>query len=219
MDEENWARNDNIWLVYKVAEPGIGRSLLLSGIGLGFQFSNLGGWSSYAQKKGIANRHLDTGVRACSHARHCYCCSVTQSCLTLCNPWTAARQASLFLTISQSLPKFMSIALVMLSSHLILWCPLLLLPSVFPRLASGTFPMSQLFASDNWNTGISASAAVLPVSVQGWFPWRLTSLISLLSKGLSGVFSSITVQRHQFFGASPSLRSSSHNCTWPLGRP
>ena len=134
------------------------------------------------------SRNRCEGLLTCSSL--CYCCSITQSCLTLCDPWTAARQASLSLTISQSLPKFMSTALVMLSSHLILWRPLLLLPSGFPRSASGTFLMSQLFPSDNRNTGVSASATVLPMSIQGWFPLRLTSLISLLSKGLSGVFSS-----------------------------
>ena len=90
-------------------------------------------------------------------------------------PWTAARQASLSLTISQSLPKFMSIASVMPSSHLILWHPLLLCPQFFP--ASETFPKSQLFASDDQNTGISASASILPTSIQGWFPLRLTRLI------------------------------------------
>ena len=61
-------------------------------------------------------------------------CAVAQSCLTLCDPWTAACQASLFLTISQSLPKFMFTASMMPSSHLILWCALLLLPSVFPNI-------------------------------------------------------------------------------------
>ena len=76
---------------------------------------------------------------------------------------------------------------------------------------SGTLPMSQLFASDNQNTGASASASVVPMSVQGWFPLRLTCLISLLSRGHSGVFSSTTVQRHQFFGILPSFWSSSHN--------
>ena len=85
--------------------------------------------------------------------------------------------------------------------------------------ASGTFPMSQLFTSDDQNTRVSALATVLPMSIQGWFPLRLTSLISLLSMGLSGVFSSTTVQRHQLFGAPPSLQSSSHNHRWPLGRP
>ena len=120
-------------------------------------------------------------------------------------PWTAACQASLFLTISQSLPKFMFTASVMPSSHLILRCPLLLLPSIFP--STGPFPTSCLFASDDQSTG--ASASVLPVNIQRWAPLKLTGLISLLSKELSGVSSSTTVWRHQFFGALPSLRSSS----------
>ena len=63
------------------------------------------------------------------------------------------------------------------------------------------------------NNGVSASASVLPTRIQGWFPLWLTGLISLLSKGLSGIFSSTTVQRHQFFGTLHFLRSSSHNCT------
>ena len=69
--------------------------------------------------------------------------------------------------------------------------------------ASGTFPMSQLFASGDQNTGVSASASVLPMSIQGWFPLRLTGLISVQSKGLLGVFSSTTVRSHQFFGTLP----------------
>ena len=85
--------------------------------------------------------------------------------------------------------------------------------------APRTFPMSQLFASDDQSTGASASASVLPTSIQGWFPLRLTGLTSPLSKGLSGVFPSNKVQRHQFFGALLSLQSSSHNHMWPLGRP
>ena len=94
-------------------------------------------------------------------------------------PWTAAQQASLSITNSWSLPKFMFIALVMPSSHLILWLSLLLLPLIFPSIR--TFPMSWLFASDDQNTGTSASASVLPVNIQDWF---LLRLISLLSKGL-----------------------------------
>ena len=90
-------------------------------------------------------------------------------------------------------------------------------PQSFP--ASGAFPISQLFTSDNQNTGVSASASVLLMSVQDWFPLRLTGLISLLSKGLSGVVSSTTVQRHQFFCTPPSLQSRSHNSMWPRGRP
>ena len=90
-------------------------------------------------------------------------------------------------------------------------------PQSFP--ASGTFPMSQFFASDNQITGVSASASVLPMSIQDWFLLRLTGLISLLPKGFSGVFSGTIIRRHQFFSALPSLQSSSQNRTWPLGRP
>ena len=91
-------------------------------------------------------------------------------------------------------------------------------PLSFP--ASTTFPMSWLLASDDQNTGISASASVFPTSIQSWFPLRLTGLIALLSRGLLRVFFSLlsTVLRHQFFGILPSLWPSSHNHTWPLGR-
>ena len=85
--------------------------------------------------------------------------------------------------------------------------------------ASETFLMSQLFASDDQNTGASASATVLSMIIQGWFPLGLTGLTSSLSKGLSGVFSTTKIQRHQFFGALPFLKSSSHNHTWPLEIP
>ena len=91
-------------------------------------------------------------------------------------PWTAARQASLSFTISQSLLKLMSIESVMPSNHLIFCCPLLLLPSVF--LASGSFLMSQLFASGGQSTGASVSASILPVNIQDRFPFGLTGLIS-----------------------------------------
>ena len=97
----------------------------------------------------------------------------------------------------------MSIESVMPSSHLILCCPLLLLPSVFP--ASGSFPMSQFFASGGQSIGVSASASVLPMNTQDQFPLELTGLISLKSKGLSRVFSqhhstkASTLQRSAFF--------------------
>ena len=145
----------------------------------------------------------------------CYC-SVAQSCPTLSAPWTEAQQASLSLTISKVCPN---------SCPLHWWChPAIsssdtlfsLCPPSFP--ASGTFPVSQVFPSDNQNTGVSTSASVFPTSIQGWFPLRLTGLISLPFKGLSEVFSSTTVRRHQFFSAPPSWQSSSHNHTWPLGR-
>ena len=76
--------------------------------------------------------------------------------------------------------------------------------------ASGSFLMSWIFASGGQSIGASASASVLSMNIQGWFPLGLTGLISLLSKGLSRVFSSTTVWRHQFFGAQPFLMSSSH---------
>ena len=85
-------------------------------------------------------------------------------------------------------------------------------PQIFP--ASGSFPTSQLFASSGQSIGASTSAIVLPMNIQGWFLLRLTSLISLLSKKLSRVFSSTTVQRHRFFGTIPSLWSNSHIRTW-----
>ena len=132
-------------------------------------------------------------------------------------PWMPARQASLSLTISQSLPKFKSFTSVMPSRHLILWCSLLLRSESLP--ASRAFPVSQLFTSGGQIIRASASASVLPMSIQGWLPLRLTDLTSLLSMGLSGVFSSTTVWRNQFFGTLPSLWSSSHNHMWPLGRP
>ena len=104
-----------------------------------------------------------------------------------------------------SLSKFMFTASMMLASHFILWFSLLLLPSIFPSIRD--FPMSCLFASDEQNRGASASASILPVSIRGWSPLRLTGLISFLSKGLPGVFSSTSVGRHQFFGILLSLWS------------
>ena len=103
-------------------------------------------------------------------------------------PWTATCHASLSYTVSQSFLKLMSIELMMPSNHLILCCPLLLLPSIFP--ASGSFQMSQFFTSGGQSIGVSASSSVLSVNVQGRFALGLTGLISLHSKGLSRVFSS-----------------------------
>ena len=135
---------------------------------------------------------------------HCFreVSSVAQSCLILCNPWTAAHQVYLSITNSQSLPKLMSIKSAMPSKYLIL-CHPLLLPSIFQ--ASGSFQTSQFFTSSDPRIGVSASASVLPMNIQDWFPLGWTGLISLQSKGLSRVFSNTTVQMHQFFGAQLSL--------------
>ena len=129
--------------------------------------------------------------------------------------WTAAHQASLSFTISQSLPKLMSIELVMPSNHLVLCHPLLLLPSVFPP--PGSFPVSQYFTSGGQSIGASASASVLPMNIQDYFPLLLTCLISFQSKGLSRVFSNTTVQKHQFFGAQFCIVQLSHPYT-PTGK-
>ena len=77
----------------------------------------------------------------------------------------------------------------------------------------------QVNSSGGQSIGTSASASILPVNIQDWFPLELTSLISFQSKGFSRVFSSTTTQNHQFFGAQPSLWSNSHIHTWLLEKP
>ena len=132
------------------------------------------------------------------------------TCLVVSNSvisWMTAHQASL--TISQNLPKLMSIASVMPISHLILWHPLLLLPSIFASIRDFSNGLAiRIRWSKYWSL---VSASVLPVSIQGWFPLRLTDLISLLFKQLSRVFSSTTVQSINSFAFSllygPSLTS------------
>ena len=106
------------------------------------------------------------------------------------------------------------------------WCHPTISSSVVPfsscpqsLTASGSFQMSQLFASGGQSIGVSASTSVLPMNNQDWSPWGWTGWISLQSKGLSRVFSNTTVQKHQFFGAQLSLLSNSHIHTWPLETP
>ena len=125
-------------------------------------------------------------------------------------PWTAACQASLsFSSLPCSSPGVCS-SLYLFSW----WCHLTissfsfsLCPQSFP--ATGSFPKNQIFASGSQNIGVSASASVLLMNIQDSFPLRLTGLISLLSKVLSRVFSSITVWKHQFFSIQHSLCSNS----------
>ena len=113
-------------------------------------------------------------------------------------PWTAARQASLSFTISQSLLKLMPVESVMPSNHLILCHSLLLPPSTFPSIR--VFSSDQIFTSGGQS--IWASASVLPMNIQDWFPLGLTGYISLQSKGLSRVFSNITVHKLNFLALS-----------------
>ena len=131
-------------------------------------------------------------------------------------PWNAAHQASLSITNSRSSPKLMCIESVMPSSHLILCRPLLLLPSIFPSIRvfynESTLPM-------RWPKYWSFSLSISPMNIQDWSPLGWTGWISLQSKGLSRVFSSTTVQKHQFFGAQLSSQSNSHIHTWPQEKP
>ena len=122
------------------------------------------------------------------------CCSVAKSCPTLRDPMTAAHQVSLSLTISRSLPKFMSIDLVMPSNHLILCRPL---QSFW---ATESFPMSLFLTSGGQSIGVSSSASVLPMNIQDWFPLGSTGWISLQSKGLQHHSSKASIlQRSAFF--------------------
>ena len=118
-------------------------------------------------------------------------------------PWTAGYQTSLSITSSWCWLKLTSIASVMPSNHLILCRPLLLLPSIFPRIRVFTNELALRIGGQS--IGASTSASVLPMNIQDRFPLGLTCLISLQSKGLSKVFSNTTVQKHQSFGAQPSL--------------
>ena len=137
----------------------------------------------------------------------CCCCSVTQSCLTLCDP------------MDGSMPGFPVLHhLPQLAQTHIYWVSDTIQPSHPLSSPSSVFNLSQLmswlFTSDGKSIGSSAS--VLPINIQGWFHLGLTGLISLLSKGLSRVFSSTIVRRHQFFCTQPFLFSNSHIHTWLL---
>ena len=145
-------------------------------------------------------------------------------------PWTAARQASLTITNSPSRLRLISQVGDAIQSSYPLSSPSppafnlsqhqghpIILSSVIPFSsclqsfpASRSFPMSQFFESGGQNIGVSASASVLPVNIQDWFPLGWTGLISLKSKGLSRVFSNTTVQKHQFFGVQLSSQSNFH---------
>ena len=134
--------------------------------------------------------------------------SVTQSCLTLCDPMNHSSQASLAITNSWSLPKLMSIELVMPSSHLILCCPLRLLPQISPSI--------RVFSNEStlhmrWPKYWSFSFSISPSKEHpGLISFRMDWLDLVAVQGLSRVFSNTTVQKHQFFGAQLSSQSNSH---------
>ena len=131
--------------------------------------------------------------------------------------WTAACQASLSITNSWSSLKLMSTESVMPSTISSSVSPFCSCHQSFP--ASESFQISQFFTSGGQIIGVSALASVLPMNIQDWFPLGLTGWISLLSKGLSRVFSNTTVQKHQFFSAQLSLWPNSHIHTWRLEKP
>ena len=132
-------------------------------------------------------------------------------------PWIAARQASLSITNSQSSRKLMSIELVLPSNHLILCRPLLLRPQSFS--ASGSFQMTQLFASGSQSIGVSASTPVLSMNIQDWCPLGMGWLNLLAAQGTLKSLLQYQVQKHQFFGAQLSLQTSSHIHTRLLEKP
>ena len=139
--------------------------------------------------------------------------SVTQSCPTLCDPMDCSMPGfpvhHQLLEFTQTHIHWVGDAIQ--PSHPAV--PFSSLPQSFP--ASGSFPMSQFFASGGQSTGVSTSASVLPMNTQDWSPLGLTGWITSQSKGLSRVFSYTTVQKHQFSGAQFSLWSSSHICACP----
>ena len=144
--------------------------------------------------------------------------SVSQSCLALCNPMDCKHARLPFPSLTPGVCSD--------SCSSSWWRHPTISSSVIPFSscfqsfpASGSFPMSHFFTSDSQSVGASASASVLPMNTQDWFPLGLTGLISLQSKGLSRVFSNTTFQKYQFFSTQLSLWSNSQTHTWLLEKP
>ena len=138
---------------------------------------------------------------------YCCCCSVVHSCLTLCNSMDCSMPG---FPVLHHLPELDQTHVHWVGDAIQPSHPLFIVPfsSCLQSLpASGSFLMSRLFESGGQSIGASASASVLLMNIQGWFPLGLTGLISLQSKGLLKVFSSTTIRKHQFFDVQPSLWS------------
>ena len=159
----------------RVPHPGLGRSLW-EGNGNPLEYSCLG------NPKG---RRAFSLVQLFSRVR------------LFATQWTVTHQASLSITNSRSLLRLMAIESVMPSNHLSSVVPISSCPHSFP--ASGSFLVSQFFPSGGQSIGVSSSASVLPMNLQDWFPLRLTALIPLQSKGLSGVLSYTPVQNPHYY--------------------
>ena len=138
---------------------------------------------------------------------------VTQSCPTLCDPTDCSIPGlpvhHQFLKLAQTHVDRVGDAIQTISSSVIIYLSRL---QSFP--ASGSFQMSSFFTSGGQSIGVSASASVLTMNTQDWYPLWWTGWISFQSKGLLRVFSNTTVQKHQFFGAQLSLQSNSYIHTW-----
>ena len=146
--------------------------------------------------------------RPSTWSHHCCCCQSPSGVQFFVIPWTAAHYVSLFLIISQSLPRFMFIASVMPFTHLILWCPLLLLPSNFPIIRD----FSNDSACIRWPKYRSFSFSISPSNE---YSGSISLKIDWFDLSVHGTFRSLLQQ----IRAGPPLWSSSHNHLWPLGRP
>ena len=147
----------------------------------------------------------------------CCCCSVSQLCLTLFDPMDCSTPGLLVPHHLPSLPKFMSIASVMPSSHLILWYPLILPPSIFPSIRDFSNESAvHIWWPKHWSFGFSIS---LSNEYSGLISLKIYCFDLLAVQETLEVLSSTTFLKHQFFGILPSSWSSSHSRTWPLGRP
>ena len=138
-------------------------------------------------------------------------CSVTRSCLTLCEPVDGSTPG---LPVLNCLPEFAQTHVHWVDDGIQLSRTL---PSIFP--SNRVFSNKLALQSSGQSVVVSASVSVLPMNIQGWYPLGLTGLTSLQSKGLSRIFFNTTVWKHQFFGVQPSLWSNSHIHTWLLEKP
>ena len=142
------------------------------------------------------------------------CCSVAKSCLILRNAMDCSMPS---FPVLHHLLEFAQIHVLWVSNAIQSSHPVITFSSCLQSFpASASFPMSQLFISSGQSVGVSASTSVLPMSIQDWCPLGWTGGISLQSKGLSRVFSSTIVRKHQFFRAQHSSWSISHIPTWLL---
>ena len=175
---------------------------------------SMGSQQSQTRLKQLSSSSSSSGLK--EHESEIICCSVTQSCPAVCNP------------VNCSVPGFPVHQLLEFTQTHFHWVSDAIQPSLplvpfssclqsFP--ASGSFPVSQFFPSGDQSIGVSASASILPMNTQDWFPLGWTRWISLQSKGLSRVFSNTAVQKHQFFGTQLSSQSNSHIHTWLLVKP